>query len=212
MTRRTERIMRYAAIASPIATVATLAHADVIASGASTAPRDCSQPQEASAFRLFDYTTTSGKDFHFAAGGFFQNYSATISAVAGFDFFGNVPGVHHQMNLEKWYGTVDSVVTSSTYLGVSSLPFHTGTDLEYKFVYSLPNDRTITVDADYDLVFTFDSDAATLAQMSGYTFIINSWSYIVEESTSTAVPGLSSIAILALGAAGIRRGRNRFDE
>ena len=79
--------------------------------------------------------------------------------------------------------------------------------IDRTWVIDLGGDVSLTFDFNYDLAFSIRTSIDDEGPF-GTTFIINSWSYSVENS-STPVPGPVGLAALACGAAGLRRKRSR---
>ena len=74
-----------------------------------------------------------------------------------------------------------------------------GTGIDRSWVIDLGGDLTLTFDFNYDLAFSIRTAIDTEGPF-GTVFILNSWSYTVENSSSTPVPGLGGLAMLACGA------------
>ena len=96
----------------------------------------------------------------------------------------------------------------STPVPSTSDPLVEGTGVDRTWVIDLGGDLTLTFDFNYDLAFSIRTASNTEGPF-GTVFILNSWSYTVENSSSTPVPGLGGLAMLACGAAGLRRQRSR---
>ena len=199
----TDRIDRYAVCAAlPLAVVGT-AQADVIAFGASTGVTDLSVAYGVTPFAsslLFSYDDL----FFLARAAHFTDNLASAMLLAT-QYLGTDKGapVYTSVSYSRagafWSSTLGTITSGSLV---------EGTAVDRTWVIDLGGDRTLTFDFNYDLAFSIRTASNTEGPF-GTVFILNSWSYTVENSSSTPVPGLGGLAALACGAAGIRRKRNR---
>ncbi len=198
-----DRLDRYVALAALPMSVVGTAGADVIASGASTGVTDLSVspdgPQFASSF-LFSYDDI----LVIARGAQFYDYLGSAIVLAS-QYLGTDMGSPVYTTAAFSRG---AAIWTSTLGTITSGALVQGTGIDRSWVIDLGGDLTLTFDFNYDLAFSIRTAIDTEGPF-GTVFILNSWSYTVENSSSTPVPGLGGLAALACGAAGIRRKRNR---
>ena len=198
----TDRFDRYALLAALPMSVAGTATADVIASGASMGPTDLSVTPDGTPFAsslLFSYD-----DILFVArGAQFQDYLGSAIVLATRNI-GTTSGT-------ATYSTVSLSRGASFWSSVSGTlvddGLGQGTGIDRTWFIDLGGDVSLTFEFNYDLAFSIRNSIDDEGPF-GTTFIINSWSYTVENS-STPVPGPVGLAALACGAAGLRRKRSR---
>ena len=200
----TDRFDRYALLAALPMSVAGTSTADVIASGASMGPTDLSVTPDGTPFAsslLFSYD-----DILFVArGAQFLDYLGS-AIVLGTRNIGTTSGTatYSTVYLSRgasFWSSVDDEINTSDDLGQ-------GMGIDRTWVIDLGGDVSLTFDFNYDLAFSIRTSIDDEGPF-GTTFIINSWSYTVENS-STPVPGPVGLAALACGAAGLRRKRSRI--
>ena len=199
----TDRFDRYALLAALPMSVAGTSTADVIASGASMGPTDLSVTPDGTPFAsslLFSYD-----DILFVArGAQFLDYLGS-AIVLGTRNIGTTSGT-------ATYSTVYLSRGASFWSSVSGTlvddGLGQGTGIDRTWFIDLGGDVSLTFDFNYDLAFSIRTSIDDEGPF-GTTFIINSWSYTVENS-SMPVPGPVGLAALACGAAGLRRKRSRI--
>ena len=198
-----DRLDRYVALAALPMSVVGTAGADVIASGASTGVTDLSVSPDGTQFAssfLFSYDDI----FVVARGVQFFDYLGSALVLAS-QYLGTDMGSPVYTTAAFSRG---AAFWSSTLGTLTSGSLVEGTGIDRSWVIDLGGDLTLTFDFNYDLAFSIRTAIDTEGPF-GTVFILNSWSYTVENSSSTPVPGLGGLAALACGAAGLRRKRNR---
>ena len=199
----TDRLDRYVALAALPMTVVGIAQADVIASGASSGVTDLSVSYGVTPFAssvLFSYDDIV---FLGRAANFTDNLASAMLLAT--EYMGTDKGapIYSSVSYSR-----AGAFWSSTLGSITSDPLVEGTGVDRTWVIDLGGDLTLTFDFNYDLAFSIRTASNTEGPF-GAVFILNSWSYTVENSSSTPVPGLGGLAMLACGAGGLRRKRQR---
>lgn len=199
----TDRLDRYVALAALPMTVVGTAQADVIASGASSGVTDLSVSPDGTSFAssvLFSYDDI----LFLGRAAQFYDYLGSGLVLAS-QYLGTDKGspVYTTAGFSRgaafWSSTLGTIISGSLVQG---------TGIDRTWIIDLGGDLTLTFDFNYDLAFTIRTSTDDEGPF-GTVFILNSWSYTVEDGASTPVPGLGGLAMLACGAAGLRRKRQR---